>query len=111
MIRKNLVAKAMKRQPGYFVVLVKDLKDNIKFYKTKVSKDSYLKLYFRQLEENKSKHPEWSIEDLYNCYKTMWSTKFKLSSDYIDSYGKKWNNTPLSKKTCIEYLNNEINKE
>lgn len=110
MIRKNLVAKAMKREPGYFVVLIKDLDDNIKFYKTKVSKDSYLKLYFKRLEENISKHPDWTTEDIYNNYHNMWSTKFKLASDYIDSYGKKWGSTPLSKKACIEYLNNVYNK-
>lgn len=98
----------IKREPGYFQVLVKKDGKIVKTFK-KLSKQEFLKFYFNNIDTNVEKHPEFKAEDFIKSYTLIWS-KFELLSDYIDSYGHRWHNSGLSDKTKIEFINNKINE-
>lgn len=112
--RRSNAAKAVskiikiQKQPGFFGVLIKN-GDKIIFSKSRVSKDEYLTLYLRNIESNITKHPEYTIEDIIEGYKNLWS-KFTIISNYTDSYGYKWKNTPLPPKWIYNRVNIIFNK-
>lgn len=113
MARKSKATKAVEKiikvvkQPGYFLVLIKKDDKNI-FYNTRLSKDKYLELWFKGLKENIEKHLDWSVEDFVSKYNNIWSN-FTVLSDYVDSYGHKWRQTPLSDNYKKEYVEKMIN--
>ena len=94
----------VKREPGYFQVLIKKDDKVIKTYK-KLSKLEFLRLYFNSIDSNIEKHPEYKAEDFIKSYTLIWNN-YQIFSDYIDSYGHRWHNSGLSDKAKIEFINN-----
>ena len=92
------------KRPGFFIVTIKNSDGKVIFHKCKVSNEEYLDLYLKNLENNITNHPEFTIEDIINGYIKLWS-KFIIISNYIDSYGHRWNNTPLPSK----WIKNKVN--
>lgn len=98
----------MIKQPGYFTVVIqKD--DKVIFSKRKLTKDEYLSLYLKNIEANITNHPEYTIDDIIKGYKNLWG-KYIIKSVYTDSYGHKWNNTPLSDKSIFNRVSIIYNK-
>lgn len=112
--RRSNAAKAItkiikiKKQPGFFSVAIKN-GDKVIFSKSHLSKDEYLNLYLKNIESNITKHPEYTIDDIIEGYKNLWS-KFTIISNYTDSYGYKWKNTPLPPKWIYNRVNIIFNK-
>lgn len=103
------IKRIIEKTPGYFQVLIKDTSGNIKFYNKKLLKKDYLKLYFKNIDDNLKNHPDWTKEEIISKYKNIWSS-FQILSDYVDSYGHKWKNTHLSDKACLEFITNKLNE-
>ena len=112
--RRSNAAKAVskiikvQKQPGFFRVVIKN-GDKVIFSKSRLSKDEYLTLYLKNIESNITNHPEYTIEDIIEGYKNLWS-KFTIISIYTDSYGYKWKNTPLPPKWIYDRVNIIFNK-
>lgn len=98
----------VKREPGYFQVLIKKDDKVIKTYK-KLYKLEFLRLYFNSIDSNIEKHPEYKAEDFIKSYTLIWNN-YQIFSDYIDSYGHRWHNSGLSDKAKIEFINNKLNE-
>ena len=98
----------VKREPGYFQVLIKKNDKVIKTYK-KLSKLEFLRLYFNSIDSNIEKHPEYKAEDFIKSYTLIWNN-YQIISDYIDSYGHRWHNSGLSDKAKIEFIKNKLNE-
>lgn len=96
--------------PGYFSLIVRK-GDKVIISYPKLSKEEYVKIYFRKLENNIITNPNMTAEDILNTYRKMWS-KFDFKSWYKDSWGHTWSNQiPSTKwKWMINYLNNKINE-
>lgn len=96
--------------PGYFSLIVRN-GDKVIISYPKLSKEEYIKVYFRKLENNIIANPNMTAEDILNTYRKMWS-KFDFKSWYKDSWGHTWSNQiPSTKwKWMINYLNNKINE-
>lgn len=110
--QKHTNIPEVKRVPGYFSLLI--IKDGKRiFEKHKLSKEDFYKIYFRNLEDNIKKHPDYTVDVLLDSYKALWS-KFEIHSKYTDSYSHLWNNTMPSDNMMKTYLNKikyEITKE
>ena len=112
--RRSNAAKAVskiikvQKQPGFFRVVIKN-GDKVIFSKSRLSKDEYLTLYLKNIESNIINHPEYTIEDIIEGYKNLWS-KFTIISIYTDSYGYKWKNTPLPPKWIYDRVSIIYNK-
>ena len=82
--RRSNAAKAVskiikvQKQPGFFRVVIKN-GDKVIFSKSRLSKDEYLTLYLKNIESNITNHPEYTIEDIIEGYKNLWS-KFTIIS-------------------------------
>ena len=47
----------IQKRPGFFIVTIKNSDGKVIFHKSKVSKEEYLDLYLKNLENNITNHP------------------------------------------------------
>lgn len=97
----------IKKQPGFFTVVIK--KGDIVVYNIKqISKIDLTKVYLKNLESNIEKHPEYTSKDILSAYKQLWS-KYTISSIYTDSYGHKWTKGSfLADSWLLKYIDNVL---
>ena len=97
----------IKREPGFFTVVIKK-GDTIVFSTKRISKIDLTKVYLKNLGENISKHPEFTSKDILNAYKQLWS-KYTISSTYTDSYGHRWTKGSfLSDSWLLKFTDNVL---
>lgn len=97
-----LKPKSKKREPGYYTLKISN-QDKTVFYKSHLSKEDFCKAYFKNIEANIQKHPEYNSEQLLDAYKKLWD-KYKLECYYTDSWEHIWSDTKPSDKVMLEYI-------
>lgn len=97
----------IKREPGFFTVVIKK-GDTIIFSTKHISKIDLTKVYLKNLEANITKHPEYTSKDILNAYKQLWS-KYTILSTYTDSYGHRWTKGSfLADSWLLKYIDNVL---
>lgn len=104
--RKQEVGIFLKHPGLWSLYIVKDGKTNCLIKDTNL--ESFLNIYFKDLEKSVIKYPDIEPLELLEKYKTLWSKFGKVISIYNDSWSHKWSCFPSNTK-IINYLTPRIN--